>query len=454
MSRLALLASRRTTFVALGYLAVASLVIPSDRPVYAFHAIVGVVALSIGASMSERTSSVRSASTALRTAVVLMSIVPFFVSGYRAPETWIVAPGLGIALLVVALTREDRRLSQRMKWIGVLVVSGFVIWLGVHSILVLETPPIDVIKLHDSAAEELGAGRNPYRYAHVDYEGAWTEAHPRWTAGYAYPPTTMLMYAGGSAGLGDSRWISVLAVLTAVLIVGRPWLSVDSDRSRLDLVAAAAIGLQFGHMLVFMNGWTEPLAVPIAALALLWWRRHPTASWVVLGLLFSTKQYFASIGVALLAIRDSKKWKRLAVVAAVSIAVSAPVVLWDVEAFLDSAVFSVLKIPPRMDSLNLLAFGLRVPPWIGILLVVGMATVLGRRITGPGSFGVVAASLLGVQFLVGYAAFANYWYLIAAMAALALWADDELALSATVDTPDSDGLHRSVVSGSSGPAKG
>lgn len=228
----------------------------------------------------------------------------------------------------------------------------------------------------------------------------------------------------------------MIAVVACTVIVARPWRRDAQMRSRIDLMAAAAIGLQFGNLYVFFNGWTEPLALPLVALALAWWHSRSTFSSVMLGLLLSTKQYFLVVGVVILLLRDSNRWKRLGIAAAVSVGVSLPIILWDVPAFVESAVTAVLSIPPRLDSLNLLAYGLEVPGWAAAVVVIAVAIGLSRKVKGPGTFAASSAAVLGLQFLVGYAAFANYWYLVSGLAALAIWSDDEW-VDCPVDATDS-----------------
>ncbi len=340
----------------------------------------------------------------------------------------ILMPGIVIAVILIAGSVTGFVNSSRRSWSMALILVLYVFWVGWASIYALETPDIDVLELHQSAGNVLTKGLNPYVYAGVELRQPWTEAYPQWEAGYAYPPTTMVPYALASAYLGDARWVSVIAIALAVLMIARSHVDRTPGARGIDLLIALALAIQHGNLFVFSNGWTEPLALPFLVLAIGSWARNSTVSSISLGLLISTKQYFVMAFPLLLGWRDAGRWRRLVIVVVSGLVVSVPLILWDVRGFVDSAIIPILQLGPRADSSNLYGLGIEVPRWIAIGIPIAAGFGFGRFANGPSGFAASLGSVFGLQFLLGFAAFANYWLLVGALALLTVWAENDRAI--------------------------
>jgi hypothetical protein len=284
---------------------------------------------------------------------------------------------------------------------------------------------IDVLDLHISAAEVLLDGGNPYTEAEALDTGPNAGEGAVWV-GYPYPPLTMIAYSGAYLLFGDPRWATVIAMAIVVILLVRPWVRL----SRVQAGALVALGLALvaqpvlGH--VIHSAWTDALALPFLAGVGLLWRKNPLMAAVLLGLAFGTKQYFILALPLLLVWGDDHRWKRFWIaggVAALSIApafVIGPREAWDalVAAHLDTAL--------RLDSIGLAGLGWDIPFWLIVAASVAVALRMGWHGGSASRFLIALGATMAVTFILGSQAFLNYWFLVGAVAIVAVASDDRL----------------------------
>jgi hypothetical protein len=145
---------------------------------------------------------------------------------------------------------------------------------------------------------------------------------------------------------------------------------------------------------------------------------------VALGLLLASKQYLilAAPLVLLLPAPHIPRGKLavMAIAAGVALLVSLPLVLWDVRAFVHSAVTLQFRQPFRAEALSYLVpltegTGVGAPVWVPFACA-GVATLLAlwRSPRTPSGFAVAVAFVLFAFFATSKQAFRNYYALVLA----------------------------------------
>src|SRR5262249_41025452 len=124
------------------------------------------------------------------------------------------------------------------------------------------------------------------------------------------------------------------------------------------------IGLLFGALFLFLPpgiyvlqwSWIEPLSALFLVQTLYCGLRKPRLTWLPLGLFLASKQYLP-IALLLLPLMNIP-WKRTAAAMTVllAMAVTLPMALWNLPAFLDSAIIFHLRSPYRPDALSFQAW--------------------------------------------------------------------------------------------------
>lgn len=308
--------------------------------------------------------------------IVLQAIMLGFPQVFRGqvPE-WINANGVPVrqmtrtlrwefmAMVVpAALCGLGAMVMHRRRWVFLAIVAGLHIAMGVWVVRHAPDPKIDVYLFQQEGPKELLAGRNPYAMDFENIYGPDTRVYSeevkkgsRVNFGFPYPPMTMWSILPSYALTGESRYAHVLGwTITGLLIAAL-------SRSRLATGMAVVILLNPMMFRVIESAWTESLFIPLLALTLLCAKRFPKWTPVVLGLLLASKQYFVVLApVTLLLIPRpwtfAKLLKFYAISCAVGLAVSLPLVMWDVKAFWWSNVTIQIKQPFRGDSVSILAY--------------------------------------------------------------------------------------------------
>lgn len=335
-------------------------------------------------------------------------------------QRWLMA--LGLLAVFAALP------WRWAKWgLMPLLLAGHLA-LGAWVLRTTPAPFIDVHVFQQRSCEALAHGRNPYAITFPNIYGPNTFVYgaddaraDRLDYGYPYMPLTLYMAMPGYLLGGDHRWSQLAAMTLAAALLAY---SGDGVLWRL-----AAIMLLFSPRL-FMTlelAWTEPFVILLLSLTLFCARRLPQAMPLALGLLLAGKQYMVlAVPLTALLVRPFswRAWLMLvAKSAGVALAVTLPLALWDVRAFLKSAVLWQFRQPFRNDALSYLAWlwwaGAKdLAPrltWLAFVAVIP-ATVAALRWSPRGAGGfALALSLVLLAFLaVNKQAFCNYYMFVVA----------------------------------------
>lgn len=320
-----------------------------------------------------------------------------------------------------------------------LVVTHFVL----SSAMILAEEPItfDVVVFQDIGTEALLDGSNAYSARYPDiyppelssrFYSPGVSVDGYLTRGFPYPPVSLLAAVPGQL-LGDVRIGHRAAIaLTALLIlaVGR-----NGHRSR---IGAALFLTLPGSVFMTLGGWTEAFVAAALAGVVLAYRRRSTMTHFVFGLFLFMKQYgvlFAPLWALVVEnepapVRD--RVRRLVIGVSPWFVISIGFALWDVPAFIRSAITWQFIQPLRDDSLSLLVwftetFG-ELPRLITlvapVLVAVGsVALVIRRSPRSPAGLAAGVALVMMSFVLLSKQAFLNYYFLVVASAALALSAE-------------------------------
>jgi hypothetical protein len=319
---------------------------------------------------------------------------------------------VGLALAVVLL-RPGREIPFR-----ILLAVGILVGLATRVALIVAAPApeIDVFPMFQESAAHLLDGLNPYTTPVTDaYGGARDYGYA--VFGYAYPPLNLYLHTIAYALTHDVRYASLAAEIVEVFALLR--LGAGTRRG----ASAALLFLAFPRgPFVVEQAWTEPFIVGAYALTTLLAVRRPGSRWLALvyGLMLGLKQYLVYF--ILHGLMLERRPGRIALAALAVIAPTLPFLVADPKAFLDYAVLFQLNTPFRPDGLTLPA-GLYALTGItigkGLAAGVGfvVALVTGWLFRRQGARGWVTATTLTTYalFLFGSQAFANYYYLAAAM---------------------------------------
>ncbi len=335
---------------------------------------------------------------------------------------WLTLVGFGALLFALGVESSAiRRVSVALCLLGFIVVSLFVVIQEWNS-----DRGLDVYLSHQAAAGAIAEGINPYTDAVVVPNGSPWAPDGSVITGYAYPPSTLIGYAGPRLLGLDPRITSLAAGLLLCA-----WLAFRAWRSDFAVTASAlsigVSGLSVWPVVQF-SGWTEPLTAGLLLIAAVNWGR-PLASAILLGLALGSKQYMVFAGVVLLLYSGSYAVQRKAVALGLVVGLLAFALALGPVAFIDAIFVNLLEIGFRPDSQSLsgllktvgIEYNLAPLAWVGISLLV--ALILGHGVNDRSGFIAGTALALGVAFWLGQA-FPNYWYLVTVLAAI--WLGGEL----------------------------
>jgi hypothetical protein len=294
------------------------------------------------------------------------------------------------------------------------------------------SPMIDVVSWTTAATNALLSGVHPYTVQAADvYHGGRDFGFV--VDVYPYMPATLLVYAPWVAALGDFRFASAASAAIAVWLLRRAGRLASASTTMID-AATLALALHPQLFLIVRSGWTEPLLVATAAGCVFLAARYPlrAAGAVTLWLLPAFKQYALPPVVLQAALSDRLPGRAIAAGSALVAATIAPFLFWNAGATLHGTLFQMqAPVHPRLTSMSipglLYATGSPFPPiWLSaateLIACVAVALVARRRDLADLLIGTAVALL--ATFLVGWQAFVNYFYFVAALLALGAMLSD------------------------------
>jgi len=338
---------------------------------------------------------------------------------------WLFKLGVIVAgiLAFMSLAPKDRISSVRQNllvWLTLLVIWLMGIWIIKSS----PEPRIDVFVFQQMSGQALLLGSNPYTvtppniYGHTQYYGEeLVGANGNLTIGNPYPPLSIYFATLGYLAGGDIRYSYLLAIvlsgaLIAFLHPGR--------ESKL----AAYIFLFTPRVFYLVEqSWTEPIVVLLLTATVYCAIHYPRWLPFILGLLFASKQYLLFlIPLTLLLIPQKSSWRNwvriYAGMAGVAVAVTTPLALWNIPAFMWNVGEAQWYQIFRMDALSYLALYAhgfnQTPSQLSGFIALASAFLLVWRFIPrtPMGFSAGMAWCLGIFFAFSKQAFCNYYFLV------------------------------------------
>ena len=359
--------------------------------------------------------------------------------------------GVLAAAVLTGLCLLDRPRLRRVC-LPLLLVTHLM--LGMWMVRSSPRPDIDVFYFQQEGARALLAGENPYgtrmpdiyagteRAKDRDVYGEGLSQDGRLNFGFPYTPLSLLLAAAGYLAAGDHRYAQAVAMTLAGAFVayGRPGTAAGAP-ARVSAAAGALLLFTPRAFFILGRGWTEPFVVlGLAATVFVACRfpckaadgigaevRKPPGNLLilaaVLGLFLATKQYLIFVAPAVLLLVPSPfTWRKFLLLfgggVLVAAAVTAPLALWDVGAFVHST-GTVQKVAPfRTDALSFLAwFHLKTGAEPGVTaafvaMAAGAALALWRAPRSPAGFAAAVAMIYLPFIAFNKQAFANYYYFV------------------------------------------
>jgi hypothetical protein len=270
--------------------------------------------------------------------------------------------------------------------------------------------------MQDSSAILL-AGRNPYTAPTAGLDG------------FVYWPIHLLLPLPFYLLLGDTRFGSIFwegVGISAMYALARAELRPAPKLVHLAELALLLFVLQPRNLFVIEQSWGEPLMVGLTAITFYFFYyqpRGPLAD-ISLGVLLAIKQYLIFMLLPLFILYD-RNWKRYALTLLVIGVIFLPFIIWNPAGFYAQTITHFFRLPIQTDALGLTAYfyeqGILLPRWLGPILAA-IAVALGLLLKRFAILGYLHTIILCffTLFLLGQQAFANYYYFISFMQAIAL----------------------------------
>ena len=408
----------------------------SGTPAAILAVLVGLAALAV--TLTGRGSTRIPSGNHRQSRLLLLGVISFGLIGVIAipgltfgpSSPWLDRfPGViwaSIGLAALAGENRDRDLRHPLVVIALAATAVF----GVLHIQAVRDIGLDVLVLHKQAAAAIADGLSPYSGAVTVPNGAPYAGPDDFIVGYPYPPVTAIGFSLGEWVAGDARYTGLVSWLAFLAMLGISGLRNRQPHQIYVMLLLAALP---GWPLVLRAAWTEPFSLALlAAMFFTWGSQRMSGGFLGLGL--ASKQYFAVTAPVLALMRGSPKWTRKIAALIAIAAVQAVGFIWGPQVFWSAAVEFHLSTPPRPESSNLVGLAsLLGGSWsaptavtFGAGLLV--AVVTGLRAKTRQDVVLALAATLGVSFFLSSQAFANYWFLVMGLVALAMAeADDKRA---------------------------
>ena len=338
---------------------------------------------------------------------------------------WLFKLGVGVAGCLAALSLlPNSWISPAWRTLLVVLTLATVWFLGVWVIKTAPQPKIDVFVFHQASAQALLSGENPYTakvpniYGDLDYYGAeLVDEQAYLTIGNPYPPLTIYISTLGYLLGGDVRYSHLLVFVLSGAIIA--FLHAGREAK----LAAYLFLFMPRAFFVLEQGWTELILVFFLAIIIFCAKQYPKFLPIALGLLFASKQYLLFVlPISLLFAANKTSWRSLfnfyGWMGGTMVAVTAPLALWDLHAFLWNVGAAQWYTPFRPDALSYLALYARVfdktPSVMISFLALAVALVLVWRFVPrtPTGFALSLAWCMAIFLAFNKQAFCNYYFLV------------------------------------------
>ncbi len=356
------------------------------------------------------------------------------------------------------------------RWLRGVALAALVlahVGLGVITFKASPDPAIDVVTVHRAAFAALAHGQSPYSVTFPDIYKGQESFYPPGAVengivqfGYPYPIVSLLMAWPGELLAGDFRYAELTALALGAVAL--------ACAGQLTSVAVLAVALLLFTPRVFFEleqAWTEPLLVLWLGVALWAWRvRWMRVAMTAIALLVAVKQYLiVAVPLAMLMSASSRRpvsssrpsgataasprgsvpysWvsrhaQRLRApitIALIAGALFVPMLVWDFDGFVRSALMVQVNESLRLDALSL-----SVNYWrstghemsalmYGSIVLAALGLAAWRAPATPGGYAAAMAVVLFTTFAFGKKAFCNYYFFVIATlcAAIAVSAGEQ-----------------------------
>lgn len=350
-------------------------------------------------------------------AEIIIYPVKFWETGRKA-QGWLMIALLGY--LPSMLQRPEPRWLRHARFAFIAVCIAIA---GVDTYATSPTPRIDVWTVQQQGAALLFQGKNPF----VEVHQVETGPSGLTDVPYVYPPMQLYVSSIAWKLTKDVRF----AMLAAAILLG---------------VAVRAVGTRFGakalpaiiedapalfiwctpkFFFILEQSWVDPVQICWCSLVILSATyKRPWLTAVLVGLVVGAKQTMLLFaGLVGLGLRFN--WKQWAVAGSVGLATVLPWMIWDFKAW-KYANFDLLNsLPVRPDALTYITwvrrkFNIEIPyvlAFPGAFVVAGLAAWKGGKTLGRLAMATVAS--MTVFFVINKWAFANYYFTLLGLSALA-----------------------------------
>ncbi len=332
-----------------------------------------------------------------------------------------------MALLALLLTYvpflTGRWVEPRWARLGRFLLVGLAVAVAARDVLKSSpTPFIDVWTVQQGGADALLHGHNPYVAVAVQDTGSGkTDPVP-----YVYPPLQILLTLPAYWLGHDVRYTMVFALLlTGVLLRAIVRRSGWRFPSIVEDGPALLIWTMPKLMFIIEQSWVDPVQVMlISAAAVTVLSKRPVLIAIAFGVVLTSKQtMFWTVGLAGVLLRFT--WRQWLIVGAVGAASVLPFAIADFPRLKFSLLDFVSSLPDRPDALTFNVWGVHHLGWLlptkfGFVFAAVVAGVSAWRLPRTlHHWALGSVATFAIFFAFNKWAFANYYFLLGALSALA-----------------------------------
>lgn len=310
-----------------------------------------------------------------------------------------------------------------LRQLRILVLAAMVLIAGIDVIKSSPRPSIDVWTVQQRGAELLLEGLNPYEHVALRDTDPARQAND---VPYVYPPLQLLLTLPAFRLWNDVRYAMLIAILITGVTLRR--IVQLAERPRPSLYEDAPVlffWLSPKLLFILEQAWIDPLQIMLISLTVTAHvSKRPILTAVLMGLTLTAKQtmfWMVGLGGVMFGF-NRRQWLITVAMGAASVL---PFALWDFRALKHANFDFVNALPARGDALTLTNWVWRKyavalsPRWAFPATAVVAGLSLWKLRGSTARFGVALVFTYSVFFVINKWAFANYYFLLLGLAALA-----------------------------------